>query len=205
MDTRFWGPSGWQLFHLITFEKGMLSTKKKLFTAMKDVLPCKYCRQSTNEFMREMPIDNNLSFWLYKLHSRVNKKLSDQHAEDSRIIKPAEAPPFEEVVKKYKKEPTSIPGKEFLLSIAYNYDPEIHKQANIDFWEALVKVFPYKFRKNIFMPDLSSQKTYLKDILTMLGEDSSIIKILKKYKSKCKKGKTCRNTRGGNRTLKRIV
>jgi hypothetical protein len=34
MDTKFWGPSGWELLHLITFEKGYLSKKKELFQSI---------------------------------------------------------------------------------------------------------------------------------------------------------------------------
>ena len=78
MDTKYWGPSGWQLLHLITFERGSLNTKKKLFSTLNEILPCKYCRESTGQFMKEMPIHNNLALWLYDLHKYVNKKLESQ-------------------------------------------------------------------------------------------------------------------------------
>ena len=62
MDTKFWGPSGWELLHLITFEKGYLSKKKELFSTLPFILPCKYCRESALKFMNEDPLTNNLAF-----------------------------------------------------------------------------------------------------------------------------------------------
>jgi hypothetical protein len=41
MDTRFWGPSGWQLLHMVTFTRGLLSPKTRFFGVIQDVLPCK--------------------------------------------------------------------------------------------------------------------------------------------------------------------
>jgi hypothetical protein len=208
MDTQFWGPSGWQLFHLITFEKGMLSHKKQLFGLMKDILPCKYCRESASEFMKEIPLDNNLAFWLYKFHDRVNLKLEKQHAEDPKVHKPVPSPPFEEVVSQYKallkSDPKKIPGRDFLYSIAYNYDPQYH-DVHSKFWDALQKVFPYyKFRKHVVKPRFDH---YLEDVHSMMvkmGDPASLKSVqqqLAYFKSGCKtktyKGKTCRKTGGG--------
>jgi hypothetical protein len=78
MDVSFWGPPGWKMLHSITFERGNLETKKRLFDAMKDVLPCKYCRESARQFIKELPFDNNLALWLYKFHNKVNDKLNKQ-------------------------------------------------------------------------------------------------------------------------------
>ena len=52
MDTRFWGPSAWQLFHLIAFQ----NDSKELMLMIKDVLPCKFCRESTRQFTHELPM-----------------------------------------------------------------------------------------------------------------------------------------------------
>ena len=44
-------------------------------------MPCKYCRDSYMDFIKENPIDNNLNSrndltkWLYNIHNKVNNKL----------------------------------------------------------------------------------------------------------------------------------
>jgi len=209
MDVSYWGPSGWQLFHLITFEKGMLESKKHLFYAMKDVLPCKYCRASANEFIKEVPIDNNLAFWLYKFHDRVNKKLEAQHEDDPNIPLPVPSPPFSEVVNLYtellKKGPTNIPGRDFLFSVAYNFDPE-YRSAHEQFWKYLVKVYPF-YRTHMEMPDMTNNQTYLRSVHAMFSKMRSIPSLqsvrqqLAYYKSGCKsktyKGKTCKKVGSG--------
>ena len=207
MDVQFWGPSGWQLFHLISFEKGNLQSKKRLFTLMKDILPCKFCRESTAQFMKEIPMTSNLARWLYAIHSRVNKKLEDQHKEDPQVEKPVPAPPFSEVVLKYKtlldNPPRYIPGRDFLLSIAYNYDAETKKEVNKAFWKELIVLFPFEqYRKHIVEPDLTSRDSYLRSVYDMFSKMEkipsyqSVVQHVAYYKSGCSKkvykGKTCR-------------
>lgn len=222
MDVKYWGPSGWQLFHMITFLRGNMEHKQKFIKTIQDVLPCKYCRQSTKEFVKELPLDYNLAYWMYKLHDRVNKKLEKQHAEDPKVEAPVPSPPFEEVVKTYtqlvKELPTRkiAPGRDFLLSIAYNFDPTEHDvEAHRTFWEELKYVYPGNAaeRKKIHVPDLSSQKTYLKDVYEMmkdLGDISTfrgVSQRLSYYKSGCTsktyKGKTCRRLATGGYTKNR--
>ena len=203
MDVSFWGPSGWKLFHLITFERGQLSAKKKLFESMKDILPCKYCRESARQFMKELPFDNNLAVWLYKFHDKVNDKLRNQHSEDPKIPDPVPSPSFKEVIQTYKdlliNPPTEIPGKDFLLSMAYNYTPD-KKECHERFWTELIKVYPH-FRKQIRMPDFTSQQTYFQSVHTMMNAMIRLPTIqevrekLSHYKSGCKRGKTCRKRR----------
>jgi len=208
MDVSYWGPSGWQLLHLITFDKGRLETKKKLLTAMKDILPCKYCRLSANEFIKESPVDNNPAFWLYKFHDKVNQKLEKQHEEDPKVRKPIPSPSFDNVVGTYttllKNKPTTAPGRDFLFSIAYNYDPE-HRAYHQKFWEHLIKVYPFfKFDK---IPEFTTNQSYLQDVHTMISKMvptpslQSTRQQLAYYKSGCKKksykGKTCKKIGGG--------
>jgi hypothetical protein len=216
MDTRFFGPSGWQLLHLVTFLKGNMEHKQAFFKVMPDVLPCKYCRESTTEFYKEIKPDLNLAYWMYKLHDRVNQKLEKQHAEDPTVEKPVPSPPFEEVVTTYTKLVKELspkkppPGRDFLLSIAYNFDPEQHNtESHRTFWEEMRYVYPTNAegRRKITVPDLTSSKTYLKDvyqILSQLGEMPSFKSISQRlayYKSGCAKksykGKTCRKTNTG--------
>jgi hypothetical protein len=86
MDTRFWGPSGWHLLHLIVAEpvKTPRATKE-WFELLEYVLPCKYCRASFHDYLQLQPltldiVTDSLRFqrWLYDIHNRVNAKLRGQ-------------------------------------------------------------------------------------------------------------------------------
>lgn len=87
MDTRYWGPSGWKLFHLITFAYNPKTDKKNMrsfFEILPYVLPCKFCRSSLSQYYEELPIEKalksktKLSEWLWKIHGKVNDKLREQ-------------------------------------------------------------------------------------------------------------------------------
>jgi hypothetical protein len=90
MNTTFWGPSGWQFLHTLTFiypEQPSYTDKVKMQNFMKSVsyiLPCKYCRISFTKYSTSLPIieylDNREKMieWLYKIHNKVNKKLRSQ-------------------------------------------------------------------------------------------------------------------------------
>lgn len=198
MDVSFWGPSGWELLHLITFTIGGLKEKKELFNTLDQTLPCKYCRQSAEQFLDEDPPDNNIAVWLYDFHEKVNQKLHKQHLEDSNIPNPVKSPSFESVMKKYQKilkdREINLPGREFLLSVALNFD----KKANHEiFWKALIKLYPYyEIRKKLFMPDFNH---YFRDVEKMFntGENPKEVKLeISSHKAGCKEkkkgGGTCR-------------
>jgi len=84
MDTKFWGPSGWKLLHLITFTYEPSHSKEvgKFFELLPFVLPCKFCRASLTEYMDADPIDLKsrpaLTKWLWRIHNKVNDKLRSQ-------------------------------------------------------------------------------------------------------------------------------
>jgi len=88
MDTRFWGPSGWRLLHLIAAEKltGSRAVRvKDWFELLEYVLPCKHCRASFHDYMKLQPLTvaivrdrDAFSRWLYDIHNRVNGKLRGQ-------------------------------------------------------------------------------------------------------------------------------
>lgn len=171
MDTRFWGPSGWQLFHLVSFsypEKPDSMTTRRyelFFNSMKHVLPCRFCRESTAEFMKEPGLDlhaamknrDTLSRWLWKLHNRVNRKLREQHKKDATIIDPGEDPSFESIRTRYEellaKPPERIPGFDFLMSVAYNFPYKLDSdfvQYHYDFYMTLYDVYPFpKLRSKV--------------------------------------------------------
>jgi len=96
MNTLFWGPGGWQFLHTITFNYPEVIDEndpehverrkytKQLFENLQYTLPCKYCRESFKQFLKELPIDGHLdsrqkiTYWLYEIHNKVNAKLRKQ-------------------------------------------------------------------------------------------------------------------------------
>lgn len=129
MDTRFWGPSGWRLLHLITFTytPSDRSAVEKVFTTLPFVLPCKFCRNSLTEYMEEDPLKPalesriSLSRWLWRIHNKVNDKLCKQG------LLSEHNPSFDTVKKVYQERvdagciKTEFEGWEFLFSIAENH------------------------------------------------------------------------------------
>jgi hypothetical protein len=89
MDTRFWGPSGWQLLHLIAADPKPSPQRQKaiaeFFNLLEYVLPCKYCRASFHDYMEDQPLTAAIvgeteafGHWVYAIHNRVNDKLRSQ-------------------------------------------------------------------------------------------------------------------------------
>lgn len=123
MDTRYWGPSGWRLLHLISFAAtpSRYSHIRALFETLPYVLPCKYCRESLSEYIAADPLPANASAlpkWLWRIHNDVNAKLRGQHLH----VEPD--PPFQTVKRIYSERldagcsRTHFEGWEFLFSIA---------------------------------------------------------------------------------------
>lgn len=88
--TKIWGSPSWESGHAITFGYPINPTdeQKKIyhdyFVLFGKVLPCKYCRDSYQEFILEPDTLLNedvfknretLTKWFWKMHERVNKKL----------------------------------------------------------------------------------------------------------------------------------
>jgi hypothetical protein len=220
MDVSFWGPSGWQLLHLIAQEGG--KDAREVLDIMPFILPCKYCRASAQEFWKQSKPHGDLQKWLYDFHNKVNNKLIKQHEEDPKCNLPVPAPPFEQIQKRYQaildSRPKEIPGRDFLYSIAYNYDPEEQNVKHHEtFWISLKDSFPFtQFRKHIRLPNFNSNSDYLASVHSMFSEMKkqkslqSIRQQLAYYKSGCKsktyKGKTCKKVGTGytkNRDRKR--
>ena len=226
MDTRFWGPSAWQLFHLISLKS---EHPDDVLNDMKDVLPCRFCRESTTQFVKEHPLRGDSGKWLYEIHNKVNDKLRKQAETDPTIVNPGEDPTFEEIKKKYESmKPTAVPGRDFLFAIAYNYpeQPEpqdmatqrtfLHHLADAYPFQKLRKVFDKYVREN--EPELANRKTYMKWMYGLLKKLSEEVEQdipsfkgyahhVAYYKSGCSKktyhGKTCRKLSGGGRTKDR--
>jgi hypothetical protein len=226
MDTRYWGPSAWQLFHLIAFRS---PSPADVLNDMKDVLPCKFCRASTTEFVNKHPPTQPYDKWLYDIHNRVNHKLRTQCAEDPSVIDPGPNPEFEEVKARYANmKPVAVPGRDFLMAIAYNFPatPEPHDMSTQrEFLHHLAASYPFEELRAIFQsyiqkhePDLHSQKRYTKWMYGLMKALSSKVHSpiksyrgymyhLAYYKSGCSrktyKGKTCRKTASGGSTKSR--
>ena len=214
IDTRYWGPSGWQLFHWISFHA---KNPKPTLEIMKDVLPCKFCRKSTTEFMRDMPLQGDAGKWLYELHNKVNDKLRTQCHDDPNVVNPGQDPSFEEVENKYRNmKLRGVLGRDFLFSVALNYPDEPtedYLENQRKFLKELSEVYP---TKNSFgSPDLTSRKSYMKWMYrelkriaaktkTLFPSYRSLLMRTMYYKSGCDKktykGKTCRRTSSGGAT-----
>jgi hypothetical protein len=220
MDTRFWGPSAWQLFHLVAFTS---KHPDDVLNQMKDVLPCKYCRASTTEFVHKHPLRGDPGRWLYEIHNMVNDKLRTQCKEDPAVVDPGPDPAFEAVKAHYMSlKPNAVPGADFLGSIAANYpdDPEPEQMATQrTFLHALHHAYPFPELRVVYSdyitaqePELRSRKAYMKWMYGLLRALSKKARVyirsfkgwahhLAYFKSGCSKktyhGKTCRKTAGG--------
>ncbi len=124
MDTRFWGPSGWRLLHLVAFAAPDLpqAALRTFFEKLPYVLPCKFCRASLTDYMAADPIPTaakDYAQWLYRIHNRVNGKLRDQ-----KLLEVPD-PKWDEIKKQYTewlKAPCTkrrLIGWDFLFSVAY--------------------------------------------------------------------------------------
>ncbi len=233
MDTRFWGPSAWQLFHLVAFRS---EHPDDVLNAMKDVLPCKFCRESTTQFVKEHPLRTcepsrrcDPGKWLYDIHNMVNAKLRTQAKSDPSVVDPGEDPSFEEVRDRYMAmKPTSVPGRDFLFVISANYPEhpeEIDMATQRHFLHALAKAYPFMKLRKVFAdymaeqePTLESRQAYMHWMHGLLSRLSRVVgkpmptyrgyaHRVAYYRSGCSKktyhGKTCRKLAGGGRTKDR--
>jgi hypothetical protein len=226
MDTRYWGPSAWQLFHLVAFRS---EHPDDVLNAMKDILPCKYCRESTTKFVHEHPLRGNPGRWLYDIHNMVNAKLRSQAKMDPTVVDPGQDPEFDSIKARYMAmKPNNVPGRDFLFVVSANY-PETPEESDMathrHFLHALAKAYPFQTLRKVFAeyvadnePMLESRKAYMH---WMYGLLSRLSKVVRKpmpsysgyahrvayYRSGCSKktyhGKTCRKLAGGGRTKDR--
>jgi len=149
MDTRFWGPSGWCLLHLIAANPRPIdrAAVKEWFGLLEFVLPCKYCRASFHDYMKIQPLNDKnretFSRWLYDIHNRVNGKLRGQG------LLTAPDPSWPSVRDRYYKLQRGLCknpfiGWDFLTSVAYSTPgvdyvavPMSDAPENRDDWPAL--------------------------------------------------------------------
>ena len=112
MMTKVWGPAGWLFLHCITFgypyainpDNEGHNTKKQdyynFFYYLGKVLPCRYCRESYDEYFKQLDLYNSLKTrkdltkWLYDMHNKVNHKLG---------VPECNIPTFEDVINQYEE------------------------------------------------------------------------------------------------------
>jgi hypothetical protein len=174
---------------------------------MKDILPCRFCRESTAKFIEEMPVDmSNISKWMYDLHNKVNNKLRVQCKQDPKVICPPPDPSFEAVSAVYQKllvsTPTAIPGMDFLFCVMYNYASNPATGAYMRMFEALRIIYPFPSLRAFITPVCLEHPFrwwyhVAKKMCSLTGCSFGKIRgtMMKygRYKSGCTRGKTCRN------------
>ena len=165
MDTRYWGPSGWQLLHLIAAN----GASKTFWKTIPFILPCKFCRASLSTFYEDLPPPTkNQSAWLYKIHNKVNEKLRSQ----GQTV--ASDPRKEKVIEHYNKllkegcTKTFFPGWEYLFSVADNHPYCSPSKPMPDAPLTIPKTLEEKNRYNLLTPDERVQQ--LKSFWTLLPD-----------------------------------
>jgi len=96
--TKVWGPPGWLFLHCVSFgyptdpinfdieKKQVIGTTVQMYRSFFEnlgwVFPCVYCRDSYKQFIKDLPLTDqvlssrdNLVEWFWKIHSKVNNKL----------------------------------------------------------------------------------------------------------------------------------
>lgn len=161
MDTRFWGPSGWRLLHLITFSYDPIQKEsiREFFTMLPYVLPCKFCRASLSEYYEKDPLEPALkskallSKWLWRIHNMVNDKLRSQG------LNTAENPSFASIQKIYEERiakgcvRTEFEGWDFLFSIVDNHPFTRSSMHSTPLSDSVADTPDLRNRYNVMSPD----------------------------------------------------
>lgn len=85
MLTSVWGPGMWHFLHTISFNYPINPSKsdkinyKKFIMNLKNILPCKYCRENLKKNFKKLPLTDhamlnreNFSKYIYDLHEHIN-------------------------------------------------------------------------------------------------------------------------------------
>lgn len=88
MLTSVWGPPLWHYLHVMSFNYPVRPTKedkehyRNFICNLRNVLPCKYCRENLKKNLKALPLTNNdlknrdkFSRWVFKLHELINTML----------------------------------------------------------------------------------------------------------------------------------
>jgi curved DNA-binding protein CbpA len=202
MRTAIWGPGGWLFLHSIAQNypwKPTMEQKENYYNFFRltgNVLPCRYCRESYQQFITEpgtrltintMRDRKSVVTWLYRIHNKVNKKLDIKGG-----------PTLKEVWDKYEsfrsvchKTPKHIKKKGCTVPLN-----GIRKKCVINFVDEKITQFGKKKKTNIFpaqyllednqeaeLPQMEYSDTDIHDAMELLQVErvDDIRQIKKKY------------------------
>lgn len=161
MNTTKWGPSGWILLHSVAASYPNVTdneTRKHyldFFRILSYMLPCKYCRDSYQSYLKKLNFAKRNNVWLqdnvwlqmfvYILHGEVNRKLE---AQGNKVV--MMDPTFEEVVRYYEQNFNFKYIFPFIFAITWNYGELPYPDKDIFliyFFELLRYVLPEHLQK----------------------------------------------------------
>ena len=167
MDTRFWGPSGWKLLHLVC-ETDTASLYPFLET-IPHILPCHFCRASLTEYYQQHPYTAapNMSRWIYQIHNLVNAKLRKQglHPAPNPSYASAKARLADLAASPWSAQLTSF--WDFFFAVGYHH-PRHTKAVSRwfrRFWSVLPDVLPAEIQQHwvaalrVCPPDLTTRRS----------------------------------------------
>ena len=220
MQTTKWGPSGWNLFHNVAIEYKPTRENKALYRgfyeSFKYTLPCKYCRQSYSTFFDTTPIDRflvsseQLFYWTYLMHNKVNDKLRNQGF----LTTPN--PSYQEVKKMYTKgcynKCTYSDYITFIGCVVFNYGsigsskdcpPKCTQDAYKLFFNFLAYAFPTIHKSKIDNKSLENNCNiviwYFKNVLVADKDTKPKVSLFEKYvkffanlRASCSQATSCR-------------
>lgn len=89
MVTAIWGPPLWHFLHIVSFNYPVHPTPKdkknykKFIINLKNILPCRYCRDNLKKNLKALPLTNKdlenrdaFSRWMFELHELINTMLN---------------------------------------------------------------------------------------------------------------------------------
>lgn len=142
MSTFIWGPLVWNLLTDLAVAADQHhadaafphSTLSHVWSLLRFILPCKYCRQSYRQFWKEEPPSYPLRRWVWRLRNKVNAKLSLPAWEWSR---------FERRCWVSSGFFSATQWQDLCFILALNYDP-VSKQRPYSRWfQALAILLPH--------------------------------------------------------------
>lgn len=99
MDVQFWGPNQWGFLSVcaLNYPESNPSAKQqaiaKLYLrSLMEILPCKWCRLSSLEYIKDLPPEPFLHdragfcYWVYRFHMKVNDKLGKNNCSFRQFI-----------------------------------------------------------------------------------------------------------------------
>ena len=150
MNTAQFGPGGWDLLHVLAARynpRKQKSLYRSFYIGLKDILPCKFCRRSYSQYIRELPVEQwlnsskNMQKFTYLMHNKVNQKLRKQGLNDRKD------PDFSCVYDRYRyRNHFDEKVWTFLYAIVFNFPTDDPKKVAVyhRFFETLAQIHPHR-------------------------------------------------------------